>query len=49
VRQLLINVPADEHEEATYFGRTRRGDTIAGPLDTNAIRPDLIRWLRQKF
>lgn len=48
-RHLLINILANEHEEATYFGQNQRGDTIAGPLLTSVNRPDLIRWLRQKL
>jgi hypothetical protein len=44
-RTLLINVPADLDESATFYGESDTGETISGLLDTTAARTDLLMWL----
>jgi len=43
--QLLINIPADVEEPATYYGETSEGNTISGIINTATQRSDLIAWL----
>jgi hypothetical protein len=47
-RDLLINIPAKADGLATYYGETRRGDTISGVVKTDAPRPDLVAWLNHR-
>lgn len=45
-RELLINIPADQDEPATYFGRTPTGeDSTRGKIGGEISRLDLVDWL----
>jgi hypothetical protein len=46
-RTLLINIPAEEAEPASYFGRAGQVDTISGLVSTDYARRFLIAWLTQ--
>jgi len=47
-RELLINVPADPAEPATYYGDDGAGGhRIKGALDTSADNRWLLRWLTE--
>jgi hypothetical protein len=43
--ELLVNIPADSDELATYYGDTPKGHVIKGKLDTSADNPWLLMWL----
>jgi hypothetical protein len=45
-RELLINIPSNREDQATYYGDNKLGwNTVEGRLDTNAPNPWLFVWL----
>ena len=44
-RELLLNVPADEHEPIAFYGDSRNGETISGQIRGSAPALNLVAWL----
>lgn len=44
-RNLLINIPADPMQSASYYGERNPEDTVCGTARVNSERPDLVAWL----
>lgn len=44
--ELLINVPADSEELATYYGTDNRQQTIKGYLNLSTYSPMVAAWIR---
>jgi hypothetical protein len=44
-RQLLVNIPSDSSNLATYFGENSKGETVAGKLDPGHHNFTLAAWL----
>jgi hypothetical protein len=44
---LLINIPADENQLATYYGDNNEGCIVKGTLDTSASNQWLMMWLTE--
>ena len=44
-RGLLLNVPVDQAEPATFYGRDTSGTTIEGTLDTSGRNQWMLMWL----
>jgi hypothetical protein len=45
--ELLINIPVDLSEPATYYGDNKAGQIVKGNLDTQANNQWLLMWLMQ--
>lgn len=45
---LLVNVPKDSAERATFYGEGTGGDTFWGQLNTGSVRPDLASWVLRR-
>jgi hypothetical protein len=44
---LLISVPCDPQQNATYYGQNTSGDnTISGFISTSQKRPDIAAWIQ---
>jgi hypothetical protein len=44
-RQLLVNIPSDSSNLATYFGENSKGETVAGKFDPGHHNFTLAAWL----
>lgn len=45
--ELLLNVPDDPEEKASFYGDDRRGICIRGTLDTAAYNQGLLVWFKK--
>ena len=45
--ELLVNFPADENAQATYYGDNKIGGIIKGTLNSSARNEWLMMWLAE--
>ncbi len=46
-KNLLINIPLDEREKATFYGKYSDGDEVSGKIGTDQFYQGILLWLNK--